>query len=236
MKRPLVLNTRPRDQASDLSALLSAAGFDVVDMPAIEIESAWDAAELQRSADYLQRGAYSWLVLQSANAGRMLPLERVNIMCGARTAQTLRIHAAHTLERFSASVALRILQPLLREGERVLVPRAADGRDELTEGLRAMGIAVDAPVAYRTVPVSPSTLASVRDLAVDVVTVCSPSAVRALLAGVGGEWLAARHIVSLGATTTQAASDLGLHVDATAERTSIGSLVQAVTTVLRAVR
>jgi uroporphyrinogen-III synthase len=225
MKRLVVLNTRPPEQAAELSALLRAAGCKPVEAPATRIEPAWIPAELSRARKILRRGDYAWLVLQSANAARWLPFEHVNILCGAATARALGIDVTHTLERFSARAALQTLLPLLRRDDRVLVPRADGGRTELIDGLRAAGFAVDAPIAYRTVPANLSYLTHER---VDVVTLCSPSAVHAVTAALNANWLAERRVVCLGETTAQAAREHGLRVDAVAEQTSMRSLVDAV--------
>src|SRR6185312_6462102 len=141
--------------------LLLSAGFHVVEAPAIEIVSAWDAAELARVCEGLRGGVYAWVVLQSTNAARGLPLETARVVCGAATARTPGVLAKLTLDHFSAAAALRALQPQVRQGDRILVPRAAEGRDELFDGLHSLGARVDAPVAYRTVAVAPP---SVRDL------------------------------------------------------------------------
>jgi uroporphyrinogen-III synthase len=229
MKRPVVvLNTRPRDQAAELTALLRRAGCEPLEQPAIEIVPAWQLAELQRVRDDLQRRAYAWLVLQSVNAGRLLPLQHARILCGMTTARALHIQPAVSLERFSAAGALDSLRPVLRGGERVLIPRAAESRDELLDGLADLDVLVDAPVAYRTEPTSPATLEGLRALSIDVLTLCSPSAARALLAGIGRDWLAERRIVCLGETTAHAVRVLGLHVDGVAKHTSMPSLVEAV--------
>jgi len=227
-----VLNTRPREQAAELSALLRAAGFEPVEAPAIEIQPAWEPAELQRVSADLRGGLYAWLVLQSANAAASLPLEHVNVLCGEATARALGAPVAQTLARFSATAAVEALRPLLRPADCVLVPRAADGREELIDGLAELDVRVDAPIAYRTVAASASQLAALRDAPVDGVTFCSPSAVRALLAALGGDWVAARRVVCLGETTAATARESRLRVDATAAETSMHSLVQAVASVL----
>src|SRR4051794_19976529 len=121
MIRPIVLNTRPREQSADLSAVLSAAGCEGVEAPPIAIEPAWDAVELERTVAALQRGEYAWLVLQSANAATSLPLEHVNVLCGEATARALGISVAQTLVRFSANAAVETLRPLLRRADHVLV-------------------------------------------------------------------------------------------------------------------
>ncbi len=225
MRRAVVLNTRPYAQADELSTLLRNSGFDVLEAPAVEVVPAWDAAELARVSDGLANGAYAWVVLQSINAAAGLPLQSVNVLCGAATAHALGLEPARSLERFSAAIALQVLQPLLRPGARVLVPHSAQGRDELIDGLRAAGVHVDAPIAYRTMA---QPLQGLADQPIDVVTLCSPSAVRSILDSLGSTWLAQRRVVCLGETTAATARELGVQVSAVATQTSMPSLVDAV--------
>jgi uroporphyrinogen III methyltransferase/synthase len=230
----VVLNTRPREQAAELSSLLTAAGFDVLEAPAIETVPAWDLAELEAVRRDLADEAYAWVVLPSQNAGRLLldELAHARVVCGLATAQALGVAPAIQLDRFSASAALDVLRPEVQAGQRILVPRAAESRDELTDGLLALGADVHAPIAYRTVAVDPSTLLEARvqlqrgDVA--VVTVCSPSAIRSLVAGVGRELLLGARLICLGETTAAAASQAGLRVAGVAEKTTMASLVDAV--------
>jgi uroporphyrinogen-III synthase len=232
MSRARVLNTRPPDQAAELSTLLACAGYEPIEAPAIDIVTGWDPAELAAARGGLAGGAFAWVVLASANAGQCLAAELrrapgARLVCGRATAQALgltpRVHVA--LERFSAAAALQAMRPLVRPGERVLMPRAAAGRDELIDGLTALGIEVTAPIAYRTVPVGRAA-ARLRQGGVDVVTLCSPSAARSVGSAVGPDVL----VVCLGETTAEAARELGLRVDAVARQTSMASLVEAVTT------
>jgi uroporphyrinogen-III synthase len=229
-----VLNTRPRDQAAELSGLLAAAGFEVVEAPAIKTVPAWDPAELEQVRGDLASHAYTWVVLPSQNAGRLLQgdLGRVRVVCGAATAQALGVSPKLMLDRFSASAALECMRPLVRPGQPILVPRAAEGREDLTEGLVALGAAVHAPIAYRTVAVEPALLADaaarLRDGTVNVVTACSPSAIQALLAAVNPEWLSMTKLICLGETTAQAARQAGLSVDGVARSTTMPALVEAV--------
>ncbi|MDQ3810770.1 MAG: uroporphyrinogen-III synthase, partial [Chloroflexota bacterium] len=206
MSRPTrVLNTRPLEQAAELSALLRAAGFEVVEAPAIEIVPRWADAEMQVIRARLRQGQYTWLVLSSGNAARLLSQALggqpppVPVLCGETTARTAGLQAAMTLDRFSAAAALEALRPRLARGDCVLIPRAQEGRDELVEGLLAHGIRVDAPVLYATRPM-PSTalVALLQGEAIEVVTVCSPSAVQALVTSVGRQWLSERRLVCLG--------------------------------------
>jgi len=230
-----ILNTRPREQAAELSGLLRAAALEPIELPAIEIVAAWAPGEQHRVERAIRAGAYDWLILQSQNAARAvlpLPPHRASVVCGTSTARSLGIEASIALDHFSASAALDALRPLLRQGQRVLLPRAAAGREELLDALRALNIQVDAPVCYRTQPVSPESLAALPQLGLAAVTICSPSAVRSLVNAVGLPTLQTQRIVCLGGTTARAARELGLPVHAVAARTSMASLVEAVLSTL----
>jgi uroporphyrinogen III methyltransferase / synthase len=224
MSPTTVLNTRPVEQAGELSRLLREAGFTVVEAPAIAVVAAWAPADLQRARQGLRSGEYAWVVLASANAGRELldDLSNARIVCGRSTARALGLdRASIALQRFSAAAALSAVA--WRTGDRVLIPRADEGRDELIDGLRALHVEVDAPVAYRTVAVD----AAARRLnqgGIDAVTLCSPSAVRS----VAGAIPPGCRVVCLGDTTAAAARELGLRPDAVAQQTSMPALVDAV--------
>jgi uroporphyrinogen-III synthase len=221
VKLPTVLNTRAREQAADLSRLLEEAGFLAVEAPAIAIVDAWQPDELAR----VQQRAYDWIVLASPNAGRRLDLTRGRVICGTSTASTLGVSAEIALERFSAATALEAMRHRVSAGTHVLAPRAAEGRDELVDGLRALGVIVEAPVAYRTIGVEDAAR-RLRQGGIDVLTLCSPSAVRAVADSVRRE-----RVVCLGGTTAEAARELHLRVDGVAAQTSMPALVDAVRTV-----
>jgi uroporphyrinogen-III synthase len=224
MRRLVVLNTRPHDQAAELSRLLREADLEVVEAPAIAIEPAWDPGELERVRQAIATGQFAWIVLPSQNAGRelvsALRASEAKLVCGSATAAALGLSPAVALDRFSANAALAALRPRLAPGERVLVPRAAEGRDELVQGLLAAGTEVLAPVAYATVP-SEAARTRLRQGGIDVVALCSPSAVRSV-----SDALDARtRVVCLGEITANAARAAGLRVDAVAASTSMPALV-----------
>jgi len=223
--RPVVLNTRPREQAAQLTQLLTEAGFEPVEAPAIAIVSGWDDAELESVRSDLEAGVFDWVVLASANAAHRLEahLSSAQVVCGLATAEALDLKADIALQRFSAAAALQALRPRLEIGQRVLVPRAAEGRDELIDGLHALGIDVDAPVAYRTIDVDDAAL-RLSQGGIDIVTVCSPSAARAI----SGSVPQGIPVVCIGETTASAARSYGLHVLGVATTTSMPSLVAAV--------
>jgi uroporphyrinogen-III synthase len=231
MNDRVVLNTRPREQAAELSALLREAGYTPIEVPAIETVPAWKADELAVILQRLRADEYAWAVFASRNAVRFFleglaavggsanDLRRLKLLTGTGTAEELRVHGlapSRTLARFSARAALACLQP----SDPVLVPRAAEGRDELIAGLAH----ADAPVCYRTQP-----LAQTRLPEAAAVIFTSPSAVHALV----GHLPAGAAIVCLGTTTAEAVRDAGLRVDGVAERTDLPSLVEAVAAALK---
>ncbi|MBV9578579.1 MAG: uroporphyrinogen-III synthase [Chloroflexi bacterium] len=227
MKPTVVLNTRPREQSGELSKLLHAAGFEVVEAPAIAIVPAWDAAVLEQIRGDLARGVFDWVVLPSQNAGRGLETElrrgAARVLCGTATARGLDVPAGQQLERFSAAAALDLLRTLVSPGQHVLVPRAAEGREELVDGLRELHVTVVAPVAYTTVGVE-AAADRLRHGDIDVLTVCSPSAVSTTASAVTG----ATRLVCLGHTTADAARAHGLRVDGVAARPTMAALVDTV--------
>jgi uroporphyrinogen-III synthase len=221
----VVLNTRPREQAGELSALLALAGVDVVEAPAIATIPAWTDRELQSARLGLRTGAYQWVVIASRNAVLELldELADARVVCGAATAAALGLHPALALERFSAGAALDMLRHRIAPGDRVLMPRAADGRDELADGLRALGADVHAPVAYRTVATADAAK-RLREGGIDALVLCSPSAV----ASVAGALAGAELVICLGETTATAARKAGLRVDSVATSSNMPALVGAV--------
>jgi uroporphyrinogen-III synthase len=153
------------------------------------------------------------------------------VACGAATASALGLEAEIALDRFSASTALELLRDRITPGQRVLVPRAAEGRDELIDGLRGLGGDVYAPIAYRTVPVDDAA-SRLRAGGIDVVALCSPSAVTSVARALPAETV----VVCLGETTAAAARAAGLRVDRVALSTTMVALVNAVEAALGGVR
>ncbi len=237
-----VLNSRPREQAAELTRLLAKAGFEVVEAPAIATVSAWDPEVLHTVRSNLAARAYAWVVLPSQNAGRLLAddLRRAgaSVVCGAASARALRLAPEFALDSFSASAALEVLRPVVQAGQRILVPRAAEGSPELMDALQALGAHVEAPIAYRTVAVEPSALgqaaARMRSGEIHALTACSSSALNSLLAAMGRESLSRPKLICLGATTAEAARQAALRVDGVARTTSMASLVDAVRATLPA--
>jgi len=116
----------------------------------------------------------------------------------------------------------------------VLVPRPAEGRGELLDGLRAAGAEVAAVEAYRTVPARAEELAClgawIRAGEIDAVAFASPSAVRAVSAALGAasSALAGVLLAAIGPSTAQALREVDLPVGVVADRHTGRDLAEAI--------
>ncbi len=254
-KRPLfgrrVVVTRASAQAEGLRAALSELGAEVLDLPALRVETLDDAplrAALARSADY------EWIVFTSQNAvsiawdalraaGRdARSLSGVRVACVGRStseAQLARGIAADVVpERF---VAEAVLQTMAERddvrGARVLYVAAVGARDVLPNGLERLGATVDVVRAYRTIAdgtASGALCAALTAGQVDAVTFASASAVRGYIDAVGETLSRRAPAVTIGPVTTEAVRAAGIPFAAEAEEASIASLTAAVASSLSA--
>jgi len=116
------------------------------------------------------------------------------------------------------------------EGQRMLLPRAAEARAVLPDSLEAAGATVDEVAAYRAVAPDDEVLASVRERLrageIDWLTFTASSTVRNFVSAVGTEVGGAR-VAAIGPITAGTARELGLDVDVVAEEYTIPGLIQA---------
>lgn len=249
-RRPLydktVLVTRSRDQASQLSQLLTDLGARALEAPTIEIREPEDYRPLD---DALRRlSGYGWIVFTSANGAEAVwrrlkvlgldarALAGVQIAAiGPATALVLETHgiAADLVPQqyLSQAVAEALAQRGLL-GARVLLPRTDLAGEDLAGALAQHGAQVDQVVAYRTVQapaLEPETLALLRQGKVDIVTFTSSSTVKHLVALLQGETALLEHstIACIGPVTAKTARELGLRVDIVAQEHTVPGLVAA---------
>jgi uroporphyrinogen-III synthase len=225
--RPLagrtVVVTRGAGGDDALGTRLRELGAEVLEFPAIALAPAEDLGPLDDALRGLRR--FDWVVFASANAVEqavarldMLGLQRglladrrlacVGPATGARLEALVR--APDLMPSVATGAALAVSLARHVRGKAVLVPRAAEGRPELGDGLRAAGAEVVAPVAYRTVMAAPGSLSALGALLaagrVDAVTFASPSAVQGVVAGLGAEAarLSGVLLAAIGPTTAEA--------------------------------
>jgi uroporphyrinogen III methyltransferase / synthase len=236
-----VLVTRPRDQAEALARALAARGARAVLFPTIDVRPVADLSNLDRAIDRL--ATYDWITFPSPNAvdvvfdrllarGLRLPPGLRIAAVGPGTAHPLEARGAHVdfiPSRFIGEQLGRELTPV--QGQRVLLPRAARGREELAIELARRGASVDEVVVYDTLPASvdPRDLVEL-ERGVDVATFTSPSTVENFFALLGARAVAVlggAHVACIGPVTASAARAMGLTVHLEPAEHSIPGLVAA---------
>jgi uroporphyrinogen III methyltransferase/synthase len=209
-------------------------------VPTIRIDPPADrGAGLDRAVAELGDGGYDWVVFSSPNAvdalldrlpdARTLGRARLAVM-GPGTAKALlawRLVPDLVPERAIAEGMLEAFPDPPGPGSVVLVPRAAEGRDVLPDGLAAAGWEVDVVAAYRTVPVPISDESRAEVAASDAVCFASASSVHGLLKAAGGPEKLPGVVVCIGPSTAAAAAASGLSVTAVATEHTLPGLVEA---------
>jgi uroporphyrinogen III methyltransferase/synthase len=244
-RRPLhgrrVVVTRARAQASGLAATLRGLGAEVVEAPAILVEPRPVEGDVARIADAIE--SYDLVCLTSPNGADLLfealaargrdarALGRATIAAiGPGTAAALErrgILADVVPERSIAESLLASLSAMDLAGKRVLIPRAADARDVLPEGLRELGADVDVVALYDTVGQPLGEPVRERLAGADYVTFTSSSTVTRFLEAAGGGVPNGARVVSIGPVTSATARERGLEVHVEAERHDVEGLVAA---------
>jgi uroporphyrinogen III methyltransferase/synthase len=232
-----VVVTRTREQASELAHRLRRGGAAPIEVPTIAVIEPDDGGEALRAAAR-DLGAYDWVALTSPNGAKRLVAELRDARAfatakiatiGPGTARVLRDHnlvADLVPDRYVAEGLLEAFPDPPAEGGRVLLPRAADARDVLPDGLRSAGWRVDVVSAYRTVPAEIDDDARAAIAEADIVTFTSSSTVQHFVDLVGID--AVPPVVAcIGPITAATARELGLTVAIEATEHTIAGLVAA---------
>lgn len=241
---PYAVFTRALDAGSAYASALAPLGLEVIAMPVTRTEPPPDPGALARA---LEAGGHAAIVIASPRAAAALasargraPLPEIWAV-GPATQRALAaagiaaIHPEGVLD--GAALARAMVAGRDLAGRRVLLPRAADGRDELAAILRAAGAEIDDVVAYRTVPASADDppIARGRALLVTgaaaVCVVFAPSQVAALGALVGPLGAICSRFVAIGDTTGDALRAAGVpavEVAATPTPEGVANAVAAV--------
>jgi uroporphyrinogen III methyltransferase/synthase len=252
--RPLqgrrIVVTRAREQALPLRELLEAAGAEVLEVPVIRIEPPASWEPLDRALARLD--GYAWVVFTSVNgvesvrkraalAGedRVLgSLARLRVAAiGPATAAALGAWGMRpevVPEEYRAEGLVERLRGLVRAGDLVLLPRAAEAREVLLKELERLGARVEEVAAYRTVP-APEAAGLVREAlaggAVDAVTFTSPSTVHHFMAlldvGERAALFAGARAAAIGPVTAEALAGYGVQPAVLAAEYTIAGLARA---------
>jgi uroporphyrinogen III methyltransferase/synthase len=251
--------TRPADQQRELTRLLTEQGAEPMPFAAVELCDGPDAAQLAHAVRHAS--SYDLVAFSSANAvdrffatvasegldARTLGRAKV-VSIGAATTRKLAtygIRADATAEESVGEGLVAAIHAALGgavAGARVLVPRAAKGREVIVKLLRDADADVDAIAAYDTRP-SQSGLAPLRAAleagTVDALVFSSGSGLDAVCATLGEDalqLLAPVTIASIGPVTSAAIRAKGLTVACEARTASDEAIVEALVAHYRAAR
>ena len=251
--RPLsgrvIVVTRALEQAGRFGALLEEAGARVLSVPTIAIEPppSWAALDAALAA----AGACQWVIFTSVNGVEMVRRRLAETGRGAEALRGPRVAAigpatAEAIRRWGlapeivpdeyvAEGLVERLRALVRPGDRVLLPRAAEARDVLVRELSAMGAAVNEVVAYRTRPGVEGAAALTAALeagSVDVVTFTSSSTVRhfaaLFAAGELPRLMQGVLVACIGPVTASTAAEHGLRTAIAPAEYTIPALARAI--------
>ena len=253
LARRRVAVTRGSTGEDALSARLVALGADVLEAPAIVIVAPESFDEIDRALRELE--AFAWLAFASANAVDRTVSRAAQLGVDVAALARLRLAAvgAATARRLERTVRTPDVVPSVASGEalaaalaphvrgrRVLVPRPAESRPELVDGLTRAGATVVAPIVYRTAAAPPEVLeplaSALAQRRLDAVLFASPSAVRSVVAALGPRRSMLQGIVlgAIGATTAAEMRRLGLTVDVQPPKASGEALADALAEILGA--
>jgi uroporphyrinogen III methyltransferase/synthase len=242
-RRPLlgrrVVVTRARDQASDLVSRLAGTGARVVELPTIAVADPADGgAALVRAGADLAAGRYDWVAFTSAKAvARLMAAVRdgrdfagcgIAVVGPGTAAAVTALHLVPDLvpERAIAESLLAVWPPPPATGGRVLLPRAAAGRDVLADGLLAGGWEVDVVDAYRTVRPEPTPDQLAAVARADAICFTSSSTVTNFV-DVAGAARVPPVVACIGPVTAATAREAGLTVATVAGTHTVPGLVDA---------
>jgi uroporphyrinogen III methyltransferase / synthase len=250
--RPLfgvgVLVTRATDQAGAFSRLLEGYGATVFECPTITIEPPENFAEVDDAIGQLAQ--FDWLIFTSANGVRVF-FERLQTLgldsralggrriaaIGPKTAELLASHGIRPDLLPTGYHGEGLVAAFGRHavaGMRALYPKADRAREVVVTGLTELGMAVTAPVAYRTTApdaVPRELLAALEERRVHCATFTSASTVGNLAALLGENRLI--HLLedvavaAIGPVTAAACRELGLRVDIEPDEATVEALTAA---------
>jgi uroporphyrinogen III methyltransferase / synthase len=251
--RPLegrtIVVTRAAAQAQRFTQLLEAAGARVIEAPAIVIgpPASWEPLDSALRA----LPTFSWLVFTSVNGVTMVD-RRLSALgltwsaiggrriaaIGPATADALRDHGMRVdvvPAEYRAEGLIERLRGLLTPDDRVLLPRAAQTRDVLVTGLRALGVDVVEVPAYATRRAETNSARLSETLnagGVDAVTFTSSSTARNFAEMFSEDerraWRGRVAIASIGPITAATAAEYGLATDIMPTEYTIPALARAI--------
>ncbi|BDC52723.1 hypothetical protein F183_A50380 [Bryobacterales bacterium F-183] len=236
-----VVVTRAREQSSQLSDKLRAAGFEPVELPLIELVPPLDWTAADNAIAQIE--TYDWILFTSANAVRFLatrldkPVTTAKVCCIGSSTKQVAEQYGWTVDLVPAEyVAESVVEAFANNiPKKLFLPRAAVARDTVPEALKAIGTHVDVAEVYRNV-IPADAAANAQAVFAQKpawIAFTSSSTVKNLMQVIERDWLRNTKIASIGPVTTETARKHGLTVDAEASPHTMDALVESITRLVR---
>lgn len=248
-----VIVTRPRGRSGRMSRLLRAKGAEVLELPSIETVPSGDLSGLAAALENL--GAYHWTAFTSPY-GVMLFFEELlksgrdaRALAGLKFAAigegTKKALAEHGIRAdllpdvYDGAHLGMALAETCGSGERILLPRAAIGSEEILAALAVRkDLTVDDVPVYETRYTGPEVLDETKlfvEGAVTLAVFTSASTVRGFASAAPGLDLRRVTAVCIGQQTAAAAKEFGMKTEI-ARKATMESLADCVEQVYRKIR
>lgn len=228
MSAPVILLTRPREDAEALARDLAAQGWSPLIWPLFDIVTLGGGADL--------RGAQA-VILSSANAARRVAPAPIPALCvGAATSEAARAAGfgdVRSADGDAAALLALAMETLRPQGGAVVYARGETVAADIAGALRAAGFAVREAVVYAARPATaapPEIAAALAAGAVDAAAFHSPRAAR-LFATLSAPWrhgLSASAAAAISANAAAALASAGFARIVTAARPDGAAMMQAI--------
>lgn len=245
-----ILVTRPKELISQMAEKLRNKGAEVLELPAIRTEAVKDSPFLQ--ACFARLETYDWIVFTSPSGVRIFfeEMERQarDVRClagakiaaiGAGTAKELKKHgilADLTPEVYEGGALGAAVAKEARAGERILIPRAAAGGQELIEELeKKQGLLIDDAALYDTFYENQTLIdekAEFEQGKIDYAVFTSASTVHGFAKATAGLDFSLVKAVCIGRKTQEAANAYGMQTFVS-EKASMDSIVEKIETLCK---
>ena len=239
-----VLVTRPRNRSSRTAELLREKGAEVLELPSIKTVPLKDQGPLHAAMEKLE--TYQWMVFTSPTGVEVffdeLKKQKKDIrsLCGIRVAAIGQGTASALEQRglladlvpsvYDGDTLARELAEKLDGGERILIPRALKGNENIVPVLEEKGASVDDIGIYETVYESSRLIDPGKELKagnIDCVVFTSASTVKGFVESTKGADYSGLVAACIGKQTKAAADQFGMETYMS-EKATISCLIDLV--------
>ena len=239
-----VLVTRPKNMISKTAAALREKGAEVLELPAIRTEALEDNTLIREALDRI--GDYQWLVFTSPTGVDVFFREMQDYGKDIRALGMIKAAAIGegTRKKLAERGILADLMPEVYDGdslgealaavlegtEKVLIPRAEKGNENLVKLIEKTGAQADDIPTYHTIYESSALIDEKKELesgSIDCVVFTSASTVRGFVEGTKCEDYSGILAACIGKQTKAAADAYGMKTYM-AEKATIDSLISLV--------